>query len=74
MPRAHQQTVLNGCHQDDGHQGKKQTLSLVVDRFWWPDVQEAVENVVRDCKHCQTYGGSESRAPMVSLKVTAPFN
>ena len=32
-----------------------------------------MENAVHDCKHCQTYGGSESRAPMVSLKVTTPF-
>ena len=48
VPRAHQQTALNGCHQDAGHQGKKQTLSLVVDRFWWPGVQEAMENAVCD--------------------------
>ena len=58
---------------DAGHQGKKQTLSLVVDRFWWPGIQEAMENVVHDCKCCQTYGGTESRAPMVFLKVTTPL-
>ena len=65
VPRAHRRTALNGCHRDASHQGKKQTLSLVADRFWWPGVQEAA-----DCKHCQVYGGSESKAPMVSLKVT----
>ena len=32
-----------------------------------------MENIVRDCKCCKTYGGSESRAPMVSLKVTTPL-
>ena len=26
MPRAHRQMVLNGCHRDAGHQGKKRTL------------------------------------------------
>ena len=72
MTRAHQQTALNGCHQDAGHQGKKWTLSLVRDKFWWPCAQEAMENAVCDCKCCQTYGGSESRAPMISLKETAP--
>ena len=35
-------------------------------------VQEVAENIVRDCKRCQAYGGIESRAPMVSLKVTTP--
>ena len=73
VPRAHRRAALNGCHQDAGHQGKKQTLSLVADRFWWPGVQEAAENAVHNCKHCQVYGRSESKAPMVSLKATAPF-
>ena len=73
MPRAHQRTALNGCHRDADHQGKKRTLSLVIDRFCWPSILEAVENMVHDCKCCQTYGGSESRAPMVSLKVTTPL-
>ena len=65
--------ALNGCHRDAGHQGNKRTLSLVTDRFWWPGVQEAAENIVHDCKRCQAYGGIESKAPMVSLKVTAPL-
>ena len=47
---------------------------LVLDRFWWPGVQEVAENIVHDCKRCQAYGEIESRAPLVSLKVTTPFN
>ena len=55
--REHRRTTLTGCNRDAGHQGKKQTLSLVADRFWWPCVQEAAENAVCNCKHCQIYGG-----------------
>ena len=44
--KAQRRTALNGCHRDASHQGKKRTLSLVADRFWWPGVQEAVENAV----------------------------
>ena len=29
VPRAHRRTVINGCHRDVGHQGKKRTESLV---------------------------------------------
>ena len=36
VPRAHQVTTLNGCHQDAGHQGHDHTLSLLQDCFWWP--------------------------------------
>ena len=49
--RAHQQMALNGCHRDADHQGKKRTLSLVTNRFWWPGLQEAAESViVKDVK------------------------
>ena len=41
--RAHRRTVIDGCHRDTGHQGKKRMESLVSDRFWWPGVYEDVD-------------------------------
>ena len=31
--KVHQATTLNGCHQDAGHQGHDQTLSLLQECF-----------------------------------------
>ena len=56
--------ALNGCHRDLVYQGKKRTLSPVTNRFWWPGVQEAAENIVCDYKRCQACGEIESRAPV----------
>ena len=35
--KAHWTAVLNGCHQDAGHQGHDSTLSLLQECFWWPE-------------------------------------
>ena len=31
VPRAHRRTVIDGCHHDTGHQGKKRTENLISD-------------------------------------------
>ena len=31
VPRVHRRTVIDGCHHDAGHQGKKRTESLISD-------------------------------------------
>ena len=67
VPRAHRRTTLNGCHQDASYQGKKWTLNLVADRFWWPGVQEAAENIVCDCK-CAKFTGKVSLRLQWSLE------
>ena len=38
VPQAHRRMATDGCHRDAGHQGKKRTESLILDRFWWPGV------------------------------------
>ena len=48
VPKAHRSTALAGCHDDVGHQGKMRTLSLLRERFFWPDMQtEATQYVLR---------------------------
>ena len=34
VPKAHQTAILNGSHQDTGHQGCDHTLSLLQEHFW----------------------------------------
>ena len=72
MPQAHRRTAIDGCHRDASHQGKKRTESLISDRFWWPGVYEDVDRAVKNCRHCQLYGGKEEKAPMVPMMVTTP--
>ena len=52
VPRAHQTTTLNGCHQDVGHQGHDHTLSLLQAHFWWPGIAKQMRQTIRACTHC----------------------
>ena len=40
IPMAQHRMVLNGVHQDAGHQGQQWTLALTQERFWWPMMAE----------------------------------
>ena len=42
VPRVHQVTALNGCHQDAAHQGHDCTLSLLQEHFWWPGMTSQI--------------------------------
>ena len=71
--QTHRRMAIDGCHQDAGHQGKKRTENLISGRFWWPGVYEDVDRAVKNCRHCQLYGGKEGKAPMVPMMVTTPL-
>ena len=40
VPVAQHCMVLNGVHQDAGHQGQQWTLALTQESFWWPMMAE----------------------------------
>ena len=64
--------AIDGCHRDTSHQGKKRMESLILDQFWWPGVYKNVDRAVKNCRHCQLYGGKE-KAPKVPMMVTTPL-
>ena len=50
--KVHWTPVLNGCHQDAGHQGCDHTLSLLHECFWWPGMAKQMTQTIRACTHC----------------------
>ena len=54
VPRAHRVATLNGCHQDAGHQGHDNTLSLLKEHFWWPGMTSQMQLSIRNCTHLST--------------------
>ena len=43
------------------------------DQFWWPGVYKDVDQTIKNCRHCQLYGGKEAKAPMVPMMVNTPL-
>ena len=70
--KVHQAATLNRCHQDAGHQGHDNTLSLLQECFWWPGMAKQMRQVIRVCTRCLQYKGGTSKAPLCPIVATAP--
>ena len=62
VPKAHQTSALNGCHQDAGHQGCDRILSLLQEHSWWPGMAKQMRQVMKACRCCLQYEGSTPKA------------
>lgn len=67
--------VLQGIHDDAGHQGQHRTLYLVRQRFFWADMEWDVREYVKTCKRCvvSKTPEPEARAPLESIRTTSPL-
>ena len=74
VPKVHQVTTLNGCHQDARHQGLDHTLSLLQECFWWPEMTNQVRQSIRACTSCLQYEGGFPKAPLHPIMATAPLD
>ena len=74
MPKVHWTAALNGCHWDAGHQGRDCTLSLLQERFWWPGMAKQMRQVIKTCRCCLQYEGSNPKAPLCPIVATAPLD
>ena len=43
---------MKQLHDDLGHQGRDRTLSLVRSRFYWPGLENDVEEKIKNCGRC----------------------
>ena len=74
VPKVHQITTLNGCHQDAGHQGCDHTLSLLQEHFWWPGMAKQMRQSIRGCTCCLQYESGFPKAPLDPIVATAPLD
>uniref|UniRef100_A0A669C967 Gypsy retrotransposon integrase-like protein 1 n=1 Tax=Oreochromis niloticus TaxID=8128 RepID=A0A669C967_ORENI len=75
VPDALKPEVLQGTHDNAGHQGQFRSLSLARQRFFWPHIDRDVKDYVRQCQRCVVGKAAdpEGRAPLESIKTSAPL-
>ena len=61
--------VLNGCHSQVGHQEIVRTLSLLRERFYWPDMHKEVTLYVNKCQSCLKRKATPDVAPLQPIIV-----
>ena len=74
VPANKHHAVLDGCHQEAGHQGRDRTLSLLRERFWWPGMGVQVTLSVKNCERCHQYEAQLSLPEMVTIGATKPLD
>ena len=66
--------VLDGIHNRGEHPGRDRILSLLRDRFHWPDMSADVDQWVKGCRRCLCRkSATNQRAPLVNIKTTQPL-
>lgn len=73
LPGKYRQQVLQELHTDVGHPGRDRTVSLIRDRFYWPNMLTHIDEWVRGCPRCLRRKTPVNRAPMVSITSRQPM-
>lgn len=75
MPCALKAKVLEGVHDEAGHQGQRLMLYLCRQRFYWHGMETDVRDFVCCCRHCAVNKSPEpeARAPLKSVATSRPL-
>ena len=64
LPRPFRKQVLEACHDEVGHLGIDRTTSLLKDRFYWPGMEDDIEEYVKTCPRCLKFKAIPERAEL----------
>ena len=64
---------MEACHDNKGHLGIERTLSLLHDRFYWPNMAQDVEFYVKFCPRCLRFKRLPERANLNPIEATRPM-
>ena len=73
LPRRYWSRALEACHDNVGHLGIERTLSLLRDRFYWPNMAQDVEAHVKSCPRCLRFKTLSERATLNPIEATRPL-
>ena len=73
LPKKYWQKALEACHDNVGHLEIERTLSLLCDRFYWPNMAQDVEIHVKSCPRCLRFKRLPERANLNPIEATRPM-
>ena len=73
LPKLFRKQALEACHDEVGHLGIERTTSLLKDRFYWPGMEDDIEEYVKTCPRCLKFKAIPERAELNIIDVTRPL-
>ena len=73
IPKSHRHQAILGCHDEVGHQGRVRTLSLLRERFFWPNMQVEATQHIAKCPRCLKRKSTPQVAPLQPILVSQPL-
>ena len=73
LPKRYWHKALEACHDNVGHLGIERTISLLRDRFYWPNMTQDVEIYVKSCPRCLRFKRLPERANLNPIEATGPM-
>ena len=73
IPKTHRNKAILGCHDEVGHQGRVRTLSLLRERFFWPNMQVEATQHIAKCSRCLKRKSTPQVAPLQPILVSQPL-
>ena len=73
LPKLFRKQALEACHDEIGHLGIERTTSLLKDRFYWPKMENDIEEYVKTCPGCLKFKAIPERAELNIIDVTRPL-
>ena len=65
--------VMQGCHDETGHQGRDRTVSLVRERFYWDTLYKDTSDYIAQCPRCLRRKGTTRPALLQPFFATQPL-
>ena len=74
LPQCYIEDVLRGLHTDIGHPGRDRTLTLLRERFYWPNMTADVDKFISKCDRCiRRKSSTNIRSELININSTYPL-
>ena len=73
LPKLFRKQVLEACHDEIGQLGIERTTNVLKDRFYWPRMEDDIEEYVKTCPRCLKFKAIPERAELNIIDVTRPL-
>lgn len=67
IPWSMRSEILNILH--EGHQGIEKTKSLARSTVYWPNINQEIENKIKQCESCNIFSSNKSKEKMLSHEI-----